>query len=73
MEEKIKRLNDIKEDVGFDLYRKAVTRVVASYYSKVLSNRGKKVKRTEVWDRTNLKLKELGLEEVSYEFMRTVV
>ncbi|MGE7601296.1 hypothetical protein ACQKL5_02210 [Peribacillus sp. NPDC097675] len=73
MDKKIECLKDIKEDVGVDLYRKAVTKVVASYYSKVLSNRGKKVKRTEVWERTNIKLKELGIEEVSYEFMRTVV
>lgn len=73
MNKKIEYLNYMKEDLGIDVYHKAVAKVVASQFIQMIKAKGKKIKRSDVVDWTNLKLKALGLEEVSYAFMRTLV
>lgn len=73
MNDKLFYLKQIKDDLDEETFKYVAAEVTVKYYINSFISRGLKINRAKVMDRTNLALKSLGVEEVSYGYIRKFV
>lgn len=73
MKEKLYHVNQLKDGLSEHQYRLVAATVISNYYVDRMKQTGRKLDRMSMLERVNLTLKGLGLEEVSYGFLRTVM
>ncbi|WJE54848.1 hypothetical protein QRE66_11855 [Bacillus cereus] len=71
--EKLHYLKLLREDIGEEQFRLAAAAIIAKDYVELLYWRGIKRDRMHVLERTNLMLRSMGCEEISYGFIRKFI
>lgn len=71
--EKMYYLKEIREYIGEEQFRICAATIIAKDYAELLHWRGIKRDRMHVLERTNLMLRSMGCEEVSYGFIRKFI
>lgn len=72
MNEKLQHLLVVKNDMDKDLFRFAAASVVIKHFIDKLKNQGKYMERSKLLFRVNLSLRSIGIDEVSYGFIRSM-
>jgi hypothetical protein len=70
MDDKMVYLRQLKNDLDDETFRYVAAEVAIKYYTNMFIGRGLRVSKSKVLDRTNLTLKALGVDEVSYGYVR---
>ncbi|UAK16121.1 hypothetical protein [Sporolactobacillus terrae] len=71
-QEKIKSLEVVRSDIGEDLFRRICASVITEHYATAMRTRHGEINKTMILSLVNLHLREIGVEEVSYGFIRRV-
>ncbi|SFG70715.1 hypothetical protein [Sporolactobacillus nakayamae] len=71
-QEKLKNLEAVRSDIGEDLFRRICASVITEHYATAMRTRHSEVNKTMLHQLVNLHLREIGVEEVSYGFIRRV-
>ncbi|MGE7695576.1 hypothetical protein ACQKNC_15960 [Lysinibacillus sp. NPDC094177] len=70
MQDKLKYLEKIREDVGEAAYRINAATIITKDYINLLRSRGIKKDRITILNQVNSRLNSIGVEKVSYGFIR---
>ncbi|MCQ6267133.1 hypothetical protein M1K46_15860 [Fictibacillus sp. WQ 8-8] len=70
MSEIMLHLKALEDSLDEQTYRFVVAEAVAKYYIMLIRKTEKKVDRYQLLERVNLKLRSLGIDEVSYGYLR---
>ncbi|SFE26509.1 hypothetical protein SAMN05428981_104226 [Bacillus sp. OV194] len=70
MSEMMVHLKAIEDSLDKETYRFVVAEAIAKYYIMLIRKTKKKIDRYQLLDRTNLMLRSLGIDEVSYGYIR---
>lgn len=73
MNDKLFYLKQIKDDLDEETFKFVAAEVTVKYYINSFIDRGLKINRAKVMDRANLALKSLGVDEISYGYVRKFV
>ncbi|MED0667742.1 hypothetical protein P4T04_15560 [Bacillus badius] len=71
--DKLNHLKEIKDYLAEETFKYVVAELTAKHFTNLFIDRGLKVNKRRVLERTNLVLRNLGVEEVSYGFVRRIV
>jgi hypothetical protein len=71
MYEKLNHLIMVREYMHEDVFKSAVASVLANHYLSMMNKQGKDMMRSKMLERVNLTLRSIGVDEVSYGFMRS--
>jgi hypothetical protein len=69
-EEKMRVLQELREDIGEESFRICVAKVYTKDIIELMYWRGKKISRMDLYDRVNLTLVGYGCEPLSYGWFR---
>jgi hypothetical protein len=70
--DKARYLHVLREDIGEEAFRIALAKVYVRHLIELKQSLGKKIVREDILFIVNMMLKERGLEEVSYSFVKKV-
>jgi hypothetical protein len=70
MSEMIKHLKEIEHNLDKETYRSVVAEVSVKHFIKRMRDQKMKINRQLIVDRTNFVLRSMGIEEISYGFVR---
>lgn len=71
MYEKFNHLTYLKEDLTEEEYRFTAAKIVVNHFLNIINGSKKTISRAELLGRVNLVLISLGLQEISYGYIRT--
>ena len=70
MKEKLQYLLQVRDCMDNDIFKFATASVIINYFSDELKNQGKSMNYSKLLLRVNLSLRAIGVDEISYGFLR---